>query len=180
MYLCFQDIFSILNEGFVHSTITRNTGKNNYATALIFNDTNHAASLLLISQYPFFALQKDCLTKILAAVKNGNTYTVEFYISLLFHHLTFNPKLKNYVEVGSFDLLEGKSRTLFRYHNCEEDCLSLSNHPTKQMLELINLNNLFKLLSLILLEKKIVFVKKDNRDLAVIIEWLLSLIFPLY
>jgi len=179
MYLCFQDISSTLKEGFIHSTVTRKTGKNNYATALTFNDANHPVSLLLISQHPFFTLQKDCLTKILAAAKKDNIYTVEFYISLLFHHLTFNPKLRNYVEVESFDLLEEKSRTLLKYHNCKGDCLSLSNHPTKEMLKLIDIKNLFKLISLMLLERKIVFVKKDDRDLAIIIEWLLSLIYPL-
>eukprot|EP00826_Nyctotherus_ovalis_P065127 TRINITY_DN9568_c0_g1_i1.p2 TRINITY_DN9568_c0_g1~~TRINITY_DN9568_c0_g1_i1.p2 ORF type:complete len:179 (-),score=45.84 TRINITY_DN9568_c0_g1_i1:306-842(-) len=178
MYLCFRDSGSA-REGFVHSTVTRKTGKKHYATALSFNDSGLPASLLLISQYPFFTLQKDCLGRILAAARKDDAYTIEFYLSLLFHHLMFNPKLKNLIEVGSFGLLEDKPQILFKYSNCKEDCFSLSNHPVKDMCGLISQENLFKLLSLILLERKVVLIKDDDRDIAVAIEWLLSLTFPL-
>ena len=166
-----------MKEGFSHSTITRCTGEKHYATIYTFIEAEAPSALLLISQYPIFDLQKHCIEKIISVSRKENIFTMEFYISLLFHYLSFNPKLKNYVEVVNAN---SDCKTLFSYCNFNEDSHGLSNHCFKVLFERINLKNIIKLLCLMFLERKIILLQDNDSELAIIIECLLELIYPWY
>ena len=178
MYLCFHDSLCPLNEGFFHSTITRQTGEKHYATSFTFKDLEIPTSLLVVSRYTIFTPQRNWLEQIINAAKKTSktdSHSIEFYISLLFHYLTYNPMQNNYVEI-----YKTEHEQIFNYSNSKENYCSISNLPFKDLLMKITPNNIFKLLSPLLLERMIVLLQDTDNDLAIMLACLLSLMTPLY
>ena len=99
---------------------------------------------------------------------------MEFYISLIFHHLTLNSDLKSEI---CYTVQEKK---IMRYRNYKENSFYPSNLSYQCLVEKIKPDCILMLVKLLLLEKKIILVRNDHSDNAIIIESLLSLIFPLY
>jgi len=106
-------------------------------------------------------------------------YTMEFYTSILFHHLSFNPSLNNEIELIYFDR-GNKQKRFLRYRNCKDTELTLPNFTFRALLKAIKPYHLLDLIKLLLLERKILLVQNDQNSLALIIESLLILLYPLY
>jgi len=106
-------------------------------------------------------------------------YTIEFYLSLLFHYLAYNIDLQNeiaivYKEKGLLN------KGLLRYRNYSEIGITLPNFTFQTLLESIEPIHIIYLIKLILLERKLIFIRTNCSDNAIIIESLLQLISPLY
>ena len=106
-------------------------------------------------------------------------YTVEFYISLLFHHIYYNSEWQNEVEIFYRDSRKHR-RTFARYRNYKPTGFTLPNFTFQPLLESIKPNRILELTKFLLLEKKILLVRDQYSDNAVIIESLLMLLSPLY
>jgi len=142
-------------------------------------------SFCIISQLPVFELQKKWLIEVyeayIASKSNSHTriYTIEFYISLLFHHLYYNCEWQNEVEVFYRDKRNSK-RTFIKYRNYRSEDFALPNFTFQTLLETIQVNQILELIKCLLLEKKILLIRDQYSDNALLIENLLLLLFPLY
>ena len=163
----------------MHATITRKTGAKHYGTFLTLKCCKTPSVLMIISKYPLFSLHEDWLENVYLSITKQSVYTVEFYISLLFHSLTFKPNMRNLIEVGHLDFAHYKFIPLLSYSNFNETGITLSNQPFRKLFERIKANHIFKLLTLLLLERKILLIQNDDNDSAIIIECLTSLMSPL-
>ncbi len=159
-------------------------------------------SFCLISQLPLFDLHKFVFTPQFAdrkwlveiykayfarseeKTKTAGTeparleYTMEFYLSLLFHYLSYNIDLQNEIVIMYKDR-SSSAKGLLRYRNYSEIGITLPNFTFQSLLESIEPIHIIYLMKLILLERKIIFVRTDCNDNAVLIESILQLINPL-
>ena len=135
-------------------------------------------SFCVISKMAIFELQKNWLIRTFFAYRVNSDkeedYTLEFYISLLFHHLYYNSKWQNEVEILN------KGKPFATYRNYQSSGLTLPNFTFQLLLETMKPNKILELVQCLLLEKKIILVKSQYSDNAIIIESILSLMFPLY
>ena len=159
-------------------------------------------SFCLISQLPLFDLHKKWLVEIYKAYfarlnlkgleeKKGSDkkpsqkpqqaeeYTVEFYLSLLFHYLSYNIDKQNEVAIVYTDRTS-PHKGLLRYRNYSENGITLPNFTFQTLLESIEPIHIIYLIKLILLERKLIFIRNECNENAIIIESLLQLISPLY
>eukprot|EP00826_Nyctotherus_ovalis_P005862 TRINITY_DN11337_c0_g1_i3.p1 TRINITY_DN11337_c0_g1~~TRINITY_DN11337_c0_g1_i3.p1 ORF type:complete len:149 (-),score=8.40 TRINITY_DN11337_c0_g1_i3:63-509(-) len=142
-------------------------------------------SFCVISQLPVFDLHKKWLIEVYEAYiasKNDSRarkYTLEFYISFLFHHLYYNSKWQNEVQIHYKDK-RNNSKTFINYRNYKPEGFTLPNFTFQTLLESIQPRQLLELIKCLLLEKKVLLIRDQYSDNAVIIESLLSLLFPLY
>lgn len=111
--------------------------------------------------------------------KERKKLTVEFYLNLLFHQLNYNSEWQNEVLFFTRDQ-NRKRKTLLRYTNYKENGFFVPNLSYKLLLDSIKPNSILLLVKLLLLEKKILLVRSNYADNAIIIECLLSLLYPLY
>ena len=113
------------------------------------------------------------------APKDGNKkYTLEFYISLLFHHVYYNCQLQNEVELYYRDQ-HRRRKTFVRYRNYSTSGFTLPNFTFEVLLSAIKPNRILELTKFLLLEKKILLIRDHYADNAVLIESLLMLLSPL-
>ena len=150
-------------------------------------------SFCVISQIPLFDLQRSWLIEVYeayiaarsgdaykSALRNtpGKKYTLEFYISLLFHHIYYNSEWQNEVEIFYRDSHKHR-KTFARYRNYKPVGFTLPNFTFQPLLEAIKPNRILELIKYLLLEKKILLIRSQYSDNAVIIESLLMLLSPL-
>jgi len=163
--------------------VTSKTGVKRYATSLIFLNGGTIVSLFAISQQPIFNIQCAFLREIHGVITKKNKdlslYSTEFYISLIFHHLHFNPSLNKIIEVVKFDPIKRYS-AFIKYYNGPETGIGISNLSFQKLLTKIKPLHIFEILRLLLLERKLIFIQNDDSDLAIIIESILRLLYPLY
>ena len=106
-------------------------------------------------------------------------YTMEFYLSLLFHHVYYNSDLQNEVELFYRDHHQ-RRRTFARYRNYKTTGFTLPNFTFEALLSAIKPNRILDLMKFLLLEKKVLLIRDHYADNAVLIESLLMLLSPLY
>lgn len=141
-------------------------------------------SFCLVSQLPLFDLQKKWLVKVYEAhtaakgFAKGGKYTLEFYISLLFHHVYYNSEWNNEVQVYYRDSFKRK-RNFIRYRNYRSVGFTLPNFTFQALLETMKPNRVLELVKYLLLEKKILLVQRNYSENALIIESLIALLSPL-
>ena len=97
---------------------------------------------------------------------------MEFYISLIFHHLTYSSKIQNEIAFVS-----DKTTPFARYRNCKG--ISIPNFSFQPLLESINADYLLLIIRLLLLERKVILIRDNFNNNAIIIEGILMLIYPL-
>ena len=140
----------------------------------------------MISQIPVFELQKKWLLAVYDAYFHFSTeqksssnkqskFTIEFYISFLFHYLQYNSEWQNEIEI-----VYKQRETFARYRNYKPTGFTLPNFTLQSLLETMKPNRILQLVTYLLLEKKILLVQKNYSDNAIIIESLLTLLSPLY
>jgi len=156
--------------------MTDKIGKRQFATswsARLFGG-RFPFALLVVSQFAFFELCNDWLKHVWFAITEHSCYSIEFYISLLFNQLSYRPTMSNMVKVCTY------KTQYFKYYNFPQNGINLSNSPFNCLVNKISLTNIISLLHLLLLERKIILVQNDDSDIAVLIEGLLALLYPLY
>lgn len=108
--------------------------------------------------------------------KPTGEYSAEFYVSLLFHHLSYSAELRNEVEVLSLKTRE----TFIRYRNYKGVGLTLPNFTAQALLSNVRPRQIVEMLRFLLFERKVIFIRDNCSDSALIIETLLMLLAPLY
>ena len=129
-------------------------------------------SFCLISKIPLFELHQKWLIEIYNSYTKKNCYPIEFYLSLIFNYFICDVDSLNEVLISSKD-------QLLRYRNYNEIGITIPNFTFQILMENIDPEQIMLLIRLILLERKIIFVKSDCNNNAMIIESLLQLICPL-
>eukprot|EP00826_Nyctotherus_ovalis_P066106 TRINITY_DN9749_c0_g1_i2.p1 TRINITY_DN9749_c0_g1~~TRINITY_DN9749_c0_g1_i2.p1 ORF type:complete len:270 (-),score=71.96 TRINITY_DN9749_c0_g1_i2:380-1189(-) len=144
------------------------------------------SSFCLISRLPLFELHKKWLVEVYTACSfrklRGETnveYTLEFFVSLLFHYFAYRVNAKNEVAVVYEDRSK-KLQELMRYRNYNEIGITLPNFTFQLLFEKIEPICILQLIKIILLERKLIFIESDCANNAIITESLLQLISPLY
>lgn len=131
-----------------------------------------------MSSIPVFDFQKAILTAMHAAYTGKERtlrYSLEFYISLIFHHLVCSPSLQSEVA-----LVSDKTAPFARYCNYRAAGLAAPNFSFQSLVESVRADHLVNIVKLLLLEKKVLLVRDSCSENAVIIEAILTLMFPLY
>ena len=145
-------------------------------------------SFCLISSVPLFDVHKSLLLKLyqnfLMKLTAESTkqpykekYTMEFYLSMAFHHLYYNPELHNDIEIVCS---KPKTSLLMRFRNCRDSPFSLPNYSYKPLLG-GNLTALClaDLVRVLMFERKLIIVCDNYGESALLTESLLVLIQPL-
>jgi hypothetical protein len=139
----------------------------------------------VISQLPIFDFQRNWLIKVYESFifppellrhstkLQEKKWSLEFYISLLFHHLYYNSEWKNEV------LISYNNHRLSSYRNCRTTGLTLPNFTFHTLMTTMKPNRILELIQYLLLEKKILLVQSQYSNNAIITESLLSLLYPL-
>ena len=100
---------------------------------------------------------------------------LEFYVSLMVNHLWHSSAAESEI------VLERRSEargSLLAYANSRLYGLSLDVFPARAALEQLRPASIVTLVNALLLEKKLILVKEDVGDLALLVEGLLSFIRP--
>lgn len=213
----YSNQLSILNSWDIfHFTLTEGTGQRRYLTSLIFFELcldikNRRAYLVpmiysLVSCYPVFGLQKQCLTTIFNdCIKNLNmklfndipklfkyVYSDEtklsysyalvakrlgFFISLMFNWL----KGSSSGEVINIFRSSAKDKSLIKYENSitSSKHFKVDSFDFSILFSKIKIKVLIQLYAAILLERKIIIVTNDICNNAIIIEILQTLLYPM-
>ena len=132
--------------------------------------------------------KKECHTSSTRNMNNTgsqNKYSMEFYLSVLFHHLYYNPQFSNEVEVlySVPQLQGGKQRggrkSMFRYRNYKDIGFTLPNFTFQILLERLDPYRIMHIFSVLLLERKLLLIHDNYGENALIIESLIALLSPL-
>lgn len=115
-------------------------------------------------------------TTLITKQKTKSFPTLEFYVSLVFHHLSYSADLQNEVEIIS----SADTCITLRYRNYKAVGLTLPNFTVQALTGSIRPETILELVKLLLLEKKIILVRDNCSDNALLIETLLMLMSPLY
>lgn len=111
----------------------------------------------------------------------SNIYPLEFYISMIFTPLLVSPNSNIEIEIHTKDFVTRQQRTVFRYRNSPVDRFFGLHFTFKALLQLnLSSANLVYLFTQLLLERKILLVSSNYYQNAILIESLLSLLYPLY
>jgi len=108
--------------------------------------------------------------------QNFCKYSIEFFLSIFTSYFYYNQDLQCEINIYSS---KNKNEFNLRFRNYRENGLCAPNFTYNFLLEKVLPKNIIELFKLILLEKKIVIISNDYNNNALIIESLLSLIFPL-
>ena len=126
------------------------------------------------------------------AQENSDNYLknrLEFYVSVFFNHLYYCEEVEHDIEIeGKRRRLQKtshmaanaiESETYFRFRNTKSYGFSLENYSFELLLQSLIPEKIIFLLTALLLERKIVLIKDNFGDLAVIMESLVTLLSPL-
>ena len=147
-------------------------------------NTFYPVCFCAISRLPIFDFQRYLFTQFCRSLlykmyeahrDKVKDFTIEFYLTLLFHHLSYSSEIQNEVEVQSIRSRE----TFIRYRNYKAVGLTLPNFTVQALLENIRPKQIMEIAKLLLLERKVIFVRDNCTDNALIIESLLMLLLPL-
>jgi hypothetical protein len=128
----------------------------------------------VISSLPVFEFQRALINALYESIKCDSQYSLEFYLTLSFHHLFYNAELKNEVR-----LVIGKNTHFAQYQNYKLRGITPTNFTFQSLIEAIKPTQLLQILKLLLLEKKIILIRDSCDDNAVLIESLITLLSPL-
>lgn len=131
--------------------------------------------LCVLSSLPVFGFQKALVNALHDSIQLRSQYPPEFYLSLSFHHLFYNADLKNEVK-----LTVNRSLCFARFQNYKFRGITPANFTFQALLETVKPKQVMHLVKLLLLEKKIIIIRDNCDDNAVLIESLLALLSPLY
>lgn len=143
-------------------------------------------SFCIISQLPIFDFLKSWVLKAHEAYvtptealqystrPQEKKYSLEFHLSFLFHHLYYNSEWKNEVLIT-----HSRKSKLGSYRNYRANGFALPNFNYRTLMTTMKPNRILELVQYLLLEKKILLVQSQYADNAIIIESLLSLLYPL-
>ncbi len=107
-------------------------------------------------------------------------FPLEFQVSVLFHYLTTNPDWHNEVELYMRDRNKQRHEA-FRYRNYNPAAgFYPPNFTLRLLLEALNPDRILLIMRFLVLERKVLLLSEDFRNNAVLIESLLSLLYPLY
>ena len=108
----------------------------------------------------------------------SSEYTVEFFISILFHHFSYNRNWRRGIKI-----IYGKSKRKLKefghYWNFGLNDCFFPIVSFKLLLESLEANHLTMLLTHLLLEHRIILLRTEYKDNAILIESLLQLLLPL-
>jgi DENN (AEX-3) domain len=104
---------------------------------------------------------------------SNEKYTVEFYLSVIFHHLFLS--LDDSVGV----IISSNKIPFINYRNGMNAPMSIQNISYGLLLQKISINNLIELIKLMLLERKLIVVSDNYGDIGHIIECILCLMQPI-
>jgi hypothetical protein len=111
---------------------------------------------------------------------------IELYITLFFNHLYYCEDLDKDIEVEEKirrqkrrKHVEEDSLSYFRYRNTKSYGFTLENYSFELLLQSLKPERILFLITALLLERKVVLIKKEFGDIAVIMESLVSLLNPL-
>lgn len=136
-------------------------------------------ALCLISETPIYDVHKILLKKLGSLVSDRITgvcnekYTVEFYLSVIFHHLFLS--LDDSIGV----IITSNKTPFISYRNGMNAPMSIHNVCNGLLLQRISISNLFELIKIILLERKLIVVSDNYGDIGHIIECILCLMQPI-
>jgi len=130
--------------------------------------------LCVISSLPVFEFQKALVNALYESIKYDSQYPLEFYLTLSFHHLFYNGDLKNEVK-----LVTNKNTYFAQYQNYKLKGITPTNFTFQLLIEAIKPRQLLQILKLLLLEKKIILIRDNCDNNAILIESLLVLLSPL-
>ena len=127
--------------------------------------------MVLVSDYPMFTPQKQILelihhNVILNRIKNqpiDTANTIEFYLSLIFHHLKIDSSNLQ------FQLVDNGSTIYSFENNIGEKCFKLENFRFNELFMIIKPSLFVEIFICILHERKIVLVSPDENQNASII-----------
>ena len=132
----------------------------------------------MISRLPIFDFQKSVLRIIhsvfITSDRASKRYSIEFYLSLAFHHLSYSADLQNEVEV-----LSENNTSFVRYSNYKAVGLTLPHFTIQGLMENVKPKQIVDIVKLLLLEKKIILIRDNCNDNALLIESILMLLSPL-
>jgi hypothetical protein len=108
---------------------------------------------------------------------------LEFYLSTFFHHLHIdgsNLEIEIYKKVTDPGNGSLSKKTLVRYVNTfNKECLRLENYEFKLLFQKVRPKMLMQMFVSLLHERKIILIHNDSSKNAIIIEALISLLYPL-
>jgi len=102
----------------------------------------------------------------------------------LFHQLSWNSDSNSEIEIYKKEQHQGNNKSyrksVIRYKNNSENEMYFPHFSFKLLCETINPESILFLVYSLLLERKIILVASDYSNNAIIIESILSLLYPLY
>jgi hypothetical protein len=111
---------------------------------------------------------------------------IELYVTLFFNHLYYCDELDKDIEVEEKirkhkkkKRVEDESLSYFRYRNTKSYGFTLENYSFELLLQSLKPERILFLITALLLERKVVLIKKEFGDIALIMESLVSLLNPL-
>ncbi len=108
--------------------------------------------------------------------RSGPTYSMEFYLSLIFSISTCS--FRDSVALVSHR--KGRVQTFLRIGNYSSGDMSVPQVPLHALLLAVPAEGVLKLATLLLMERKVIIVRKNPETNAILIECLLQLLSPLY
>ena len=155
VYLCIGDKFNYISrksKRVVHSTITDKNGIRHYVTCwiLYLPKGKFPISLFLISGFPFFDLHNSWLKNAVDIITEKCSYSLEFYISLLFNGISFLPNKNNVVDVCYYDAISDNYISHSKSYNFLDLGLNLYNQSLERLLNKIDFENILSLINLLL------------------------------
>jgi len=91
------------------------------------------------------------------SIEKGATdkYSIEFYLSMLFNHISIIPELHTEVEIS---FAKAKSQQFIRYRNISEGPFTLPNYTYKYIFQRISKENILLLYNIVLLDRKLILI----------------------
>ena len=108
-----------------------------------------------------------------------NNISMEFLLSLAFHHFWFNNQENTEIRLCNTDA-PPNDQLIFKYRNHTDHGFSLQNFSFELLLKRISPANILRIVCALLLERKVVLLFQNYQQNAVIMESIISLLSPLY
>lgn len=103
---------------------------------------------------------------------------MEFMISLVFNHLSFNSNSNSEIQLLYSDP-NFNWQTMLRYRNHKDYGFFLQNFSFELLVKRVSSENILRIVSALLLERKVILLFHNYQQNAVIMESIISLLCPL-